>query len=112
MSGIAATVRTGANVILEEAFLGGADSQRRWHDAFAGVQVLWAGVHGDPVAAAQRELGRSERIPRMAVSRAHMVRERVTYDIEAGTTRTDATACAHDIDRMPADDGVIGSAGG
>ncbi|HEY6313322.1 MAG TPA: AAA family ATPase [Streptosporangiaceae bacterium] len=72
MSGIAAMVRTGANVILEEAFLGGADSQRRWHDAFAGLQVLWAGVHCDPVPAAQRELGRSDRIPGMAASQAHM----------------------------------------
>ena len=41
-----------------------------------------------------------------------MVHERVTYDIEAGTTRSDATACVHAIDQMPADDGVIGSAGG
>lgn len=39
-SGIAAMVRAGARVIVDEAFIGGASSQQRWQTALAGLGVL------------------------------------------------------------------------
>lgn len=97
MSGVAAIVRAGANVILDEAFLGRASSQGRWLDALAGLQVLWAGVRCDAGVAAQRQLLRSGRIPAMAASPARLVHQGVSYDVEVDTSRTDAMVCARVI---------------
>jgi chloramphenicol 3-O phosphotransferase len=97
MSGVAAMVRAGANVILDEAFLGGASSQRRWLDVLAGLQVLWAGCAVTPGGATKRELRRSDRIPGMAASQARLVHQGVSYDVEVDTSRTDAMVCARVI---------------
>ncbi|HEY6738729.1 MAG TPA: AAA family ATPase, partial [Actinopolymorphaceae bacterium] len=43
--GVAAMARAGANVVIDDVFLGGQRSQKRWQTALDGLDVLWVGVH-------------------------------------------------------------------
>jgi chloramphenicol 3-O phosphotransferase len=97
MAGVAAMVRSGARIILDEAFLGAAESQARWQAALRGLTVLWAGVHCAAETAAQREAGRAGRIPGMAEKQADLVHAGVAYDVEVDTTSTGAHEAAQAI---------------
>jgi chloramphenicol 3-O phosphotransferase len=94
MAGIAAMARAGARIIIEDVFLGGASSQRRWREALDGLGVLWVGVHCDAEVAARRELGRGDRVAGMAASQAAVAHQGVGYDMEVDTTRTGTRECA------------------
>ncbi|TDP97565.1 chloramphenicol phosphotransferase CPT family protein [Labedaea rhizosphaerae] len=94
MTGVAAMVRAGAKVIIDDVFLSGRESQDRWRQALAGLAVLWVGVHCDAVTAEARELARGDRIAGMAAKQAETVHDGVHYDLEVDTTDTDATTCA------------------
>lgn len=97
MAGVAATVRAGARVIIDDVFLGGAFSQREWQEALAGLDVLWVGVRCDSAVAAGRELARADRVRGMAESQARLVHQGVVYDVEVDTTQTASAACAQAI---------------
>jgi chloramphenicol 3-O phosphotransferase len=97
MAGVAATARAGARVILDDVFLGGGGSQRRWRNVLDGLDVLWVGVRCDSAVAAGREIARGDRIAGMAVSQAELVHQGVVYDLEVDTTRTESLACARAI---------------
>jgi chloramphenicol 3-O phosphotransferase len=97
IEGIAAMARAGARVIVDEAFLGGASSQRRWQDAFGSLPVLWVGVRCDGAVAAGRETARGDRVSGMAASQAELVHRGVAYDMEVDTTHAEAIACARAI---------------
>ena len=97
MEGIAATVRAGARVILDEVFLGGAGSQQRWQTVLSGLDVVWVGVRCDSTVAAGREVARGDRVAGMAASQAEMVHVDVVYDLEVNTTHTESLACAQTI---------------
>jgi chloramphenicol 3-O phosphotransferase len=97
MEGVAAMARAGAPVIIDDVFLGGAGSQRRWRSVLAGLEVLWVGVRCDGAVAAERERARGDRVPGMAVTQAEMVHEGVVYDLEVDTTRTGSLRCAEII---------------
>ncbi|MFF3611865.1 chloramphenicol phosphotransferase CPT [Streptomyces sp. NPDC002580] len=97
IEGIAAMARAGARVVVDEVFLGGADSQRRWQQALRGVEVLWVGVRCDSAVAAGREVARGDRAIGMAASQAESVHRGVVYDLEVDTTRTEAMECARAI---------------
>jgi chloramphenicol 3-O phosphotransferase len=97
IQGVAAMARAGARVIVDDAFLGGAASQRRWQRALAGLDVLWVAVRCDSEVAAGRELARGDRVRGMAVSQVEMVHQGVVYDLEVDTTHTEAMACARII---------------
>ncbi|MFC0625799.1 chloramphenicol phosphotransferase CPT [Kribbella deserti] len=99
MSGILATCRAGANVIIDDVFLGGAASQRRWQDAIGDLEVLWVGVRCAPEVAAGREIARGDRVGGMAASQAGIVHEGVKYDVEVDTTDTESIDCARAIAR-------------
>jgi chloramphenicol 3-O phosphotransferase len=92
--GIAAMVRAGAQVIVDEVFLGGASSQARLKTALEGLEVLWVGVHCDAAIAEGRELARGDRVTGMARSQATMVHDGVTYDLTVDTSRTESLECA------------------
>jgi chloramphenicol 3-O phosphotransferase len=94
IAGLAAMARAGARIILDEVFLGGASSQRRWQEALAGLDVLWVGVRCDSAVAAARELARGDRIAGMAASQADLVHQGVVYDLEVDTGRAEALDCA------------------
>jgi chloramphenicol 3-O phosphotransferase len=94
IAGIAAMARAGARIIIDEVFLGGASSQRRWHEALDGLGALWVGVRCDAETAARRELERGDRIAGMAASQAAVVHRGVSYDMEVDTTRAGAQECA------------------
>jgi chloramphenicol 3-O phosphotransferase len=94
IAGTAAMARAGARIIIDEVFLGGASSQRRWREALDGLGVLWVGVRCDAEVAARRELGRGDRIGGMAASQAAVVHQGVSYDMEVDTTRAGAQECA------------------
>jgi chloramphenicol 3-O phosphotransferase len=97
MEGVAAMVRAGARVILDDVFLGGAASQRRWQKVLTGLDVLWVGVRCDGAVAAAREMARGDRVQGMAASQAEIVHQGVVYDLEVDTTHTEALACARAI---------------
>jgi chloramphenicol 3-O phosphotransferase len=97
MQGVAAMAGAGARVILDEVFVGGAASQRRWQEALGALPVLWVGVRCDSAVAAGREIARGDRVPGMAASQAEIVHQGVAYDLEVDTTRAEAMECARAI---------------
>jgi chloramphenicol 3-O phosphotransferase len=94
MQGVAAMVRAGARVIVDDVFLGGAESQQRWRDVLDGSVVLWVGVRCDAEVAARREADRRDRPGGMAALQAEIVHRGVAYDFEVDTTERDADECA------------------
>lgn len=94
MQGIAAMVRAGARVIVDDVFVSGVDARKRWQVALEGLSVLWVGVRCDPNVAAMRENERGDRIPGMAASQALKVHIDMDYDIEVDTTEASTGDCA------------------
>ncbi|MFF8382221.1 chloramphenicol phosphotransferase CPT [Streptomyces kanasensis] len=94
IEGVAAMARAGARVVVDEVFLGGASSQRRWQDALDGLRVLWVGVRCDAAVAAGREVARGDRTVGMAASQAESVHRGVRYDLEVDSTHAEAMECA------------------
>lgn len=97
IEGIAAMARAGARVIVDEVFLGGADSQQRWLEALGDLPVLWVGVRCTAAIAANREIARGDRVPGMAASQADVVHQGVLYDLEVDTARAESMQCARTI---------------
>jgi chloramphenicol 3-O phosphotransferase len=97
MNGIAAMARTGARIIIDDVFLGGAASRRRWQTAVGGLAVLWVGVRCHSAVAAGREIARGDRTQGMAASQANMVHDGVSYDLEVDTTHAESLVCARTI---------------
>jgi chloramphenicol 3-O phosphotransferase len=94
MAGVAAMVRAGARVIIDDVFLSGAVSQDRTRASLAGLDVLWVGVHCDPETAAGREITRGDRSAGMAAQQATIVHKDVIYDVEVDTRRAESLDCA------------------
>jgi len=97
MAGIAAMARAGARIIVDDVFLGGAQSQRRWISALTGLAVLWVGVRCESSVATGREIARGDRNIGMAASQAEIVHQGVVYDLEVDTTHTQSLECAQVI---------------
>ncbi|MGW1208382.1 chloramphenicol phosphotransferase CPT [Streptomyces sp. NPDC002499] len=95
--GVAATVRAGAWIVVDDVFLGGTASQQEWRKAFEGLDVLWVGVRCDAEIAAGREIARGDRVRGMAASQAELVHQGVDYDLEVDTSHTEALECARII---------------
>ncbi len=94
MAGLAAMAMAGARIIFDDVFLSGAMSQECTRAGLAGLEVLWVGVHCDPVIAAEREMARGDRARGMAASQAAVVHEHVAYDVEVDTSHTQSLDCA------------------
>ncbi|WP_245822170.1 chloramphenicol phosphotransferase CPT [Lentzea waywayandensis] len=94
MNGVAAMVRAGARVIVDDVFLGGAESRRRWEKALDGLRVVWVGVRCDAAVAAGRELARGDRVAGMAEAQAELVHRGMSYDVEVDTAKAEAVECA------------------
>ncbi|CAM5674175.1 Chloramphenicol 3-O phosphotransferase [Streptomyces alboniger] len=92
--GIVAMARAGARIIVDDVFLGGAASQRRWLKRLDGVETLWVGVRCESAVAEGRGVARGDRAKGMAASQADLVHEGVVYDLEVDTTHTESMACA------------------
>jgi len=97
MTGIAATARVGANVIVDDVFLSGSASQQHWEQALGDLDVLWVGVRCDAAVAAHREHQRGDRAAGMAAQQADIVHKDVRYDLDVDTTGTDPADCARTI---------------
>ncbi|MGW2847719.1 chloramphenicol phosphotransferase CPT [Streptomyces sp. NPDC001108] len=97
IEGVAAMARAGARIVVDEVFLGGVDSQKRWQKALDGLDVLWVGVRCDSAVAAGREVARGDRIGGMAASQADVVHRGMAYDLEVDTTHTESMECARAI---------------
>ncbi|MER7373916.1 chloramphenicol phosphotransferase CPT [Streptomyces lanatus] len=95
--GIAAMAHAGARIIVDDVFLGGAASRRRWLTVLGDLPVLWVGVRCERTVAAGREMARGDRVRGMAAAQADMVHEGVTYDLEVDTTHTESVECARTI---------------
>ena len=97
MEGVAAMVRAGARVIVDDVFLGGVESRQRWEKVLDGLGVVWVGVRCDAAVAAGRELARGDRVAGMAEVQADLVHRGMTYDVEVDTARYEAIECARAI---------------
>lgn len=97
MTGVAAMAHAGARIIIDDVFLSGATSQKRWQDALSGLDVLWVGVRCDGGTAAAREIARGDRVAGMAAQQADLVHRGVRYDLEVDTTRAESLECARAI---------------
>lgn len=97
LAGIVAMVRAGARVIVDEVFLGQAESQRRWRTALGDIPATWVGVRCAADVAQAREAARGDRITGMAAAQAELVHQDVSYDLEVDTTHTEAMTCAYSI---------------
>lgn len=97
IEGVAAMARAGVGIVVDEVFLGGAESQQRWQKALGGLGVLWVGVRCESAVAAAREIARGDRVPGMAAAQAELVHRGVTYDLEVDTTRSEPIECARII---------------
>ncbi|GLZ81321.1 hypothetical protein Afil01_61280 [Actinorhabdospora filicis] len=99
MAGVAATARAGTPVIIDDVFLSGVESQRRWREVLeeAELDALWVGVRCAPEIAAGREIARGDRQRGMAVQQAEMVHRGVEYDIEVDTGENESIECARMI---------------
>ena len=95
--GLAVMASHGASLILDEVFLAGGAGQQRLRALLDGLDVLWAGVHCDPLVAANREALRPERVRGMAMAQAVAVHAGVVYNVEVDTTGCSAIACARRI---------------
>ena len=99
MAGVGAMVRAGARVIVDDVFLSGAASRRRWEPALDSLDVLWVGVRCAAEAAEAREIARGDRVVGMARAQAETVHAGMTYDVEVDTTHSELLACARIIAR-------------
>ena len=97
MEGVAAMVRAGARVVVDDVFLGGTESRQRWEKVLQGLEVLWIGVRCDAQVAAGRELARGDRVAGMAAVQAELVHRGMSYDVEVDTTHSEAVECAEVI---------------
>jgi chloramphenicol 3-O phosphotransferase len=97
LAGLAAMARAGGRIIVDDVFLGGAATQERLRQAFAGLQVLWVGVRCESAVAEGREIARGDRVTGMAASQAAVVHQGVRYDVQVDTTGTEALDCARAI---------------
>ncbi|MGZ4163787.1 MAG: chloramphenicol phosphotransferase CPT family protein [Tumebacillaceae bacterium] len=97
MQGIAAIVRAGTRVIVDDVFISGVEARKRWQVALEGLDVLWVGVRCDPAVATAREMNREDRITDMAASQALKVHMDMDYDLEVDTTETSTQVCAQMI---------------
>ncbi|MGW6933833.1 chloramphenicol phosphotransferase CPT [Lentzea sp. NPDC054927] len=97
MAGVAAMVRAGARVIVDDVFLGGIESRQRWEKVLDGLGVVWVGVRCDAAVAAGRELARGDRVAGMAEVQADLVHRGMTYDVEVDSARYEAIECARVI---------------
>ncbi|MFF2331724.1 MULTISPECIES: chloramphenicol phosphotransferase CPT [unclassified Streptomyces] len=97
IEGVATMARAGARVVVDEVFLGAADSQQRWRKALGGVEVLWVGVRCESAVAEAREIARGDRVAGMAAAQADVVHQGVLYDLEVDTTRSESMECARII---------------
>lgn len=97
IEGVCAMARAGARVIVDEVFLGGAESQQRWLKALGDLRVLWVGVRCEAAVATDREVARGDRTVGMAASQAEVVHQGVVYDLEVDTTHAEAMECARTI---------------
>ncbi|MDX3337906.1 chloramphenicol phosphotransferase CPT [Streptomyces sp. ME02-6979.5a] len=95
--GVAAMARAGANVIVDDVFLGGPASQEGWRKALTGLNVLWVGVHCEGAVAEARGIARGDRPRGMAAAQAETVHRGVTYDLEVDTTHTESLTVARAI---------------
>ncbi|RPK86042.1 MULTISPECIES: chloramphenicol phosphotransferase CPT [Streptomyces] len=95
--GVAAMVRAGAKVIVDDVFLGGPASQEPWRKALTGLDVLWVGVRCESTVAEAREIARGDRPRGMAAAQAETVHLGVEYDLEVDTTHQESLACARTI---------------
>lgn len=97
MTGIAAMVRAGARIVLDDVFLEGSVSQERTRAHLDGLEVLWVGVRCDSMIAAGREIARGDRTAGMAASQAEIAHKGVVYDVEVNTGTTESLDCARII---------------
>jgi chloramphenicol 3-O phosphotransferase len=97
LAGLAAMAQAGGRIIVDDVFLGGAATQQRLRQAFAGLQVLWVGVRCESAVAEGREIARGDRVTGMAASQVAMVHRGVHYDVQVDTTSTEALDCARAI---------------
>lgn len=98
--GLARMAECGANLVLDDVFLDGGESQERMARHLGANEVFWVGVKCDPEIAAGREIARGDRNAGMAVKQAESVHQGVKYDLVVDAGRDEAFRCAELVARQ------------
>lgn len=96
-AGVAAMAAAGARILVEDNFVSGPISQRRWRVALVGLPVGWIGVRCPAEVAAAREAARGDRTAGMAAQQAGSVHGGIDYDLEVDTALGDPDSLARDV---------------
>ncbi len=94
LRGLCAMSEAGANLVLDDVFLGGGESQKRTASLLGKVEVVWVGVMCDADIAAGREIARGDRQAGMAAKQADRVHCGVDYDFVVDAGKADVSECA------------------
>ena len=95
--GLGALARSGIRLVIDEVIFDGAEGQRAWNEALAGLQVLWVAVRCDPAVAAAREVARGDRVVGMSALQAPIVHAGIVYNFEVDTGAATPADCARAI---------------
>ncbi len=94
LAGVRAMSEAGANLVLDDVFLDGGESQARTAELLGDTDVVWVGVMCDAEIAAGREIARGDRQSGMAAKQAARVHRGVDYDFSVDAGADEAYVCA------------------
>jgi chloramphenicol 3-O phosphotransferase len=95
--GLAAMMRAGVRLILDEVFLEGSRSQERLRANFPDAHIVWIGVTCEPVVATERERLRRDRVIGMVAAQLPEVHKGVEYHFVVASDARSPRDCANDI---------------
>ena len=85
---VAAFVRDGGNVILDEVSLYGGDDQRAWQQALGDIPMVWVGIRCPADEAERRERARGDRNIGLARNQADRCHDGVAYALVVDTSQS------------------------
>lgn len=92
-SAVRGAALAGIDIIVDDVVLD-ADVRAAWHEALAGLDVLWVRVDADDAVTAAREVTRGDRLPGLARVQRDRVHEGITYDVTVDTGTADSATSA------------------
>ena len=94
---VATLARRGADVLVDDVFVGAAAEQRRWEAALEGVDATFVALRCEAGEATRRERARGDRQPGMAAAQADAVHAGVRYDVQLDSTTAGTAQLADEL---------------
>jgi chloramphenicol 3-O phosphotransferase len=97
---VGAFVEGGADIILDEVLLSGAEARAAWDEVLARIDVRWVRVDCDLDVTEAREVARGDRVVGQARWQAARVHVGMTYDAVVDTTELSPEQAADEVVRQ------------